>query len=36
MRFKQLESNLDKISEENNLDGLKTELMSEVVAKKEI
>ena len=29
MRFKQLESNLDKISEENNLDGLKTELMSE-------
>ena len=35
MRFKQLESNLDKISEENNLDGLKTELMSEVVAKYE-
>ena len=35
MRFKQLESNFDKISEENNLDGLKTELMSEVVAKYE-
>lgn len=32
-RFQQLEADLDKVSEENNLDGLKSELMSEVNAK---
>ncbi len=32
-RFQQLEADLDRVSEENNLTGLKSELMSEVNAK---